>query len=74
MYINFAFTAGNFDGGLFGVFLRNVVSEGDREVAVVGGGAELRTFEGCIGSISDYSSLQAISTRSSLPSFAAAII
>ncbi|KAL3597464.1 hypothetical protein D5086_009101 [Populus alba] len=60
MYIDFALTTGDFDGGLFGVFLRNVVSEGGREVAVVGGGGELRTFEGLPRSKPAFSMLQLV--------------
>ena len=60
MYIDFAFTTGNFDGGSFYVFLRNVVSEEGREVAMVGGGGELRTFEGLPRSKPAFSMLQLV--------------
>jgi hypothetical protein len=45
-YIDFAFTTGRFNGSSFGVFSRNPVWEGDREVAVAGGRGKFRMANG----------------------------
>ncbi|OMO92812.1 Plant disease resistance response protein [Corchorus olitorius] len=46
MYIDFAFTSGKFNGSSFSVFSRNPVTEGDREVAIVGGRGQFRLARG----------------------------
>jgi hypothetical protein len=45
-YIDFSFTTGRFNGSSFGVFSRNPVWEGDREVAVAGGRGKFRMANG----------------------------
>ncbi|GAB4853203.1 hypothetical protein Ancab_017390 [Ancistrocladus abbreviatus] len=46
MYVDFGFTTGKFNGSSISVFSRNPVSEGDIELAVVGGRKEFRMAKG----------------------------